>query len=248
MLFVLAACGVPACAKQAQPRGNVTILVQWPNAATADTFVLDAQPIPLHASLAHDVPAGAMALEGYMIGSSEQSTLFGWINAQESPRLPVFTEINAVPDLLEALRDLPALPRAQAVPPEDTQDLTLFFLNDVGDPPRREVVARFWAHGGSRVLTIDPQTSMIRANPLLRLRDSGLPDTSAVQRLRIRIQGPPELSASIPFLIVPDGDRWTAGTLVWNRLEGLAFTAGDLPENAPGRLILYLFAPATDGR
>jgi hypothetical protein len=69
-----------------------------------------------------------------------------------------------------------------------------------------------------------------------------------VKRLRIRIQGPPELNAAIPFLIVRDGDRWTAATLSWNRLERVEFTAADLPDAAPGRLILYLFAPATDGR
>jgi hypothetical protein len=247
-LLILATCGVIACAKQTPAHGNVTIVLQWPNAASADTLILDARPVPLHESLAHDVPSGAMALEGYMLGSSEQSTMFGWVNAQESPRLPVFTEINAVPDLLEALHDLPALPRSRAVPPDDTQDLLLFFLDNVGDPPRREVVARYWAHGGSRMLRIDPQRSMVRAKPLLRLRDRDLPDTSVVKRLRIRIQGPPELNAAIPFLIVRDGDRWTAATLSWNRLERVEFTAADLPDAAPGRLILYLFAPATDRR
>ena len=183
-----------------------------------------------------------------MLGSTEQSTLFGWVNTQESPRLPVFTEINAVPDLLEALRDLPALPRTQAVPPEDSQGLILFFLGNVGDAPRREVVARFWAHGGSRMLHIDPQEAMVRAEPLFRLRDQDLPDRSAVQRLRVRVQGPEEFNGSIPFLVIRDGDRWTASTLSWNRLERVQFTTGPLPSEAPGRLMLYLFAPATDGR
>ena len=246
-LVVIAACGISACARQAQPRGPVTILLQWPNAASSDTLFLEARPVQLHASLAHDVPAGAVALEGYMLGSSEQCTMFGWVNAQANPRLPVFAEINAVPDLLEALRELPSLPRSRAASPEDSQHLMLFFLTEVGDAPRREIIARFWAHGGSRILRIDPEGSMVRAKPLLRLRDRDLPDTSEVKRLRIRIEGPPDLASSVPFLVVRDGDRWTASTLSWNRLERVEFRAGQLPSGAPGRLLLYLFAPARNG-
>jgi hypothetical protein len=100
-LFVGAPCVFTACARHTQPRGTVTVLLQWLNTSTIDTLILEAQPTPLHRSLTHDVPAGAMALEGYMLGSTEPSTMFGWVNAQESPRLPVFTEINAVPNLLE---------------------------------------------------------------------------------------------------------------------------------------------------
>lgn len=246
MAFLFALCAPAACAKQTQPQGTVTIQLQWLAPASIDTLTLGARPVPLHQSLRHEVPPGAMALEGYMLGSTERSTMFGWVNAQESPRLPVFTEINAVPDLLEALRELPTLPRSRAVPPEDSQDLMLFFLNDIGDAPRREVVARFWAQGGARMLRVDPNRSMVRAQPLVRLRDRDIPDTSATKRLRIRLESSTELTSTIPFLVVRDGDRWTASTLSWNRIESVDFRAEALPSNAPGRLMIYLFATTTN--
>lgn len=246
LAFLSVLCGLEACAMQTQPQGTVTVLLQWFAPASVDTVILDARSVPLHGSLRHEVPPGAMALEGYMLGSAEHATMFGWVNAQGSPRLPVFAEINAVPDLLEALRELPVLPRSRAVPAEDSQDLVLFFLHDIGDSPRREVVARFWAQGGSRMLRVDPNQSMVRAQPLLRLRDRDIPDTGSTRRLRIRLEGSAELSSTIPFLVVRDGNRWTASTLSWNRMERLDFTAGALPSGAPGRLMIYLFAPPTN--
>jgi hypothetical protein len=248
LLFALLAGGIAACARPPQSQGNVTVFLQWPSAAAGDTLLLEARTVRLHESLTHEVPAGAMALEGYMLGSSEQATMLGWVDAREGLRLPVFNKINAVPDLLAALRDLPSLPRSRAVPSEDSQHLLLFFLQDVGDAPRHEVVARFWAQGGSRLLRIDPRRSMVRASPLVRLRDRDLPDTSTVKNLWIRVQGPPELRTAVPFLVVRDGDRWTASTLSWNRVERVTFSAHELPTAAPGRLMLYLFAPTVNGR
>ena len=236
-----------ACTGRATPAGSMTVVIQWLDAARADTLVIEASAVPIHGSNVHPVPAGPMALEAYMLGSTEAATLFGWVDAGPRTRLPVFVGVNAVANVLDALRDLPALPPRPRTTTADSQHLTLFFIEGIGDAPRRDVFTRFWASGGARMLTIDTREAMIRAPAIMRVRERDLPDAGPAHRFRfrIRVQAEPALRAAVPLLVYRDSARWIANTLTWNRTESGELVTDTMASGAPGLLNLYLFEAGT---